>query len=57
MAQRCSVCQAWIKTAGGTHNCPGAPPNPPKPNTRDEYLDVFNDDENKAPLLWIAALA
>ncbi|KAF8183012.1 hypothetical protein K438DRAFT_1975270 [Mycena galopus ATCC 62051] len=22
-AERCSVCQQWIPTAGGTHNCPG----------------------------------
>ncbi|KND88268.1 hypothetical protein TOPH_07066 [Tolypocladium ophioglossoides CBS 100239] len=24
MAQRCSVCEQWIKTTGGTHECPGS---------------------------------
>ncbi|KAF9520843.1 hypothetical protein BS47DRAFT_1335514 [Hydnum rufescens UP504] len=30
LATRCSVCNQWIPTSGGTHVCPGASKSAPK---------------------------
>ncbi|KAJ5366147.1 hypothetical protein N7541_000088 [Penicillium brevicompactum] len=60
MAKRCSVCDQWIKTGGGAHTCPGAPPKPPPnaPKTKmdDELLAVSNGLGFKDALLDCAAL-
>ncbi|KAJ5799054.1 uncharacterized protein N7518_001122 [Penicillium psychrosexuale] len=59
MAKRCSVCDQWIKTGGGAHTCPGAPPKPPsnpKSKMDDELLAVSNGLESKGTLLDCAGL-
>ncbi|EPS34136.1 hypothetical protein PDE_09098 [Penicillium oxalicum 114-2] len=47
MAVRCSACGEWIKTTGGTHDCPGKPK---------QHADVSTDD-GMAPILGAVRLA
>lgn len=45
MAKRCSVCDQWIKTTGGTHTCPGSKKTANEPST------ILDDGIDQAPLL------
>lgn len=45
MAKRCSVCEQWIKTTGGTHDCPGSG------KTVNEPSVILGDGVDQAPLL------
>lgn len=47
MAVRCSACGGWIKTTGGTHDCPGKPK---------QHADLSNDD-GMVPILGAVRLA